>query len=471
MKKYIPSVFSILPIVLLLLFVNLSHSQKFQKDVVYGGRGFIWGLHMSSYDLVVLLRSDGTFCEHLEDIDWQTKIDGRYKKFNDKIVMDYLDSAEENDTIFFERDEVGDEIISYGGAQMVKMAIANTIPEGFYKFSKASSSGGMGTGLAYVGTQSNEGYNFYKDGTFDRSSSSGVFLSGKNVGGGSGSESSGKGKYSIKQGLLTLNYNDGTIAKSSFFYSRPDNGDKGVFMAAINGFIFFSGKEEEDNTRRNGTSDTPNKVTDRDAKSMEQQGMQILRDAKMAHGDQSIDRLKTMTADISFSELSFKVSMDFERSYLRLESTSPGFVYVEQLEGNEGWVYQNNRTTPLSKERKAELRMTFFTGLFGLREEVLKQLKVEDVVETKENLILVLAQMGKHKIGYVVDKKDHLLVAALVHKNGKSEITHYSNLKEDAGILLPFMETTESKDGNTVVNYKQYQINPNLTDKDWRRKK
>ncbi len=471
MKKYNATVFSVLSIGLLFFSINRSHSQKLKTDVVYGGRGFTWGLQMSSYDLVVLFRSDGTFCNRLEDTDWQTKIDGRYKRTNDKIVMEYLDGAEENDTIFFKRSKKGNRLIFYKGAQMVKMKIANTIPEGFYEFSKASSSGGMGTGSVYVGTQKNKGYNFYKNGTFDRSSSSGVFLSGKNVGGGSGSESSGKGKYTMEQGLLTLKYDDGTITKSSFFYSRPDDGDEGVFMTAINGSIFFSGMEEEESTTQNSTVKTSKEVTNRDAESVEQKGMQILRDAKLVHGGQALDRLKTIEADIVFSGLSFKVSMDFERSYLQLESTSPSFNYVEQLEGNEGWVHQNNVTTSLSKARREELRMTFYTGLFGLRDQVLNQLKIRDVVETKDDLLLVLAQMGTHKMGYVVDKKDKVLVAAMVPKNGKSEITYYSNLKKDAGLLLPFTETTEGKDGNTVVKYTQYRINPNFTDNDWQMKK
>lgn len=163
------------------------------KDVVYAGRSFTWGMNMGSYDLTILLRADGTFCEDLEEPDWQTKITGHYKKIKEGIYLDYLDKSVENDTISFENDDNGDHTIYYGGAQMVKMLVPNKIPAGYYNYTSASSSGGMGTGMIYVGTSQYEGYNFYDNGTFDRASSGDVMVSGENIGGGSNSESEGKG--------------------------------------------------------------------------------------------------------------------------------------------------------------------------------------------------------------------------------------------------------------------------------------
>lgn len=439
-------------------------SQVSSNDEVYAGRSFTWGINMTSYDLVVLLRQNGTFCEDLEEPDWQTRITGRYKKGKNQIVLEYLDTTMENDTIFFEKDREG-ESIYYGGTQMVKMIVPNKVPEGYYDFSSASSSGGMGTGMVYVGTQNYEGYSFYNDGAFNRSSSGGVAVIGSSIGGGTSSESSGKGKYTIKNGLLTLNYDDGTIEKHSFFYDQ-DGGKE--FMVAIDGSIFFYGDndkeidEEPEKIQQEASLDTDV------SKTLESSGMDVLKSIKKAHGGKNIDEINTLQANIMVSGIPFKVLMDVDRLYLRLESMSANFKYIEQLEGNTGWVFQNNTTQSISKERVEELKLTFYSGIFGLQSKILNRASVVDIRETEDNFLLItLSVHDNNTIGYVVDKNTFILSATFIFKNGTNEITYTSNLQNVDGVLLPYKEITETNEGTVEITYQEYRINPVLDSGDW----
>jgi hypothetical protein len=467
MKKYISESIFKLIVVLFITNVITGTSQVSSSDIVYAGRSFTWGANMSSYDHVVLFRSNGTFCESLEEKDWQTKVTGYYKRGKDKIFMEYLDKAEENDTIFFETDEEGYESIYYAGTQMVKMIVPNTVPEGYYDFSSATSSGGMGTGMLYVGTQNYEGFNFYNNGTFDRNTSGGVMVTGNNIGGGTGNNSSGKGKYSIKNGLLTLYYNDEQIEKNSFFYEKPKEGE--ISLVAINGSIFFFGDSEENEAKE------PSLIQEHSAQEVgvsndsKSSGLNILKSTKKAHGGEAIDELKTIKMEVVISGMDFQVLMDVDRKYIRLESLMPNFKYVEQLEGSSGWIYQSAAIKRMTSNRIKELEATFFSGIFGLRKNILDSAKILDIRDTKDNLQLITLSIESETIGYVVNKNSYTITATFILKDGKNEITYLDNLKPINGLLLPFLEVTETDGANIEVLYKNYNINPLFTDSHWSR--
>ncbi|QLG44764.1 hypothetical protein [Costertonia aggregata] len=465
MKKHVFRLSLKLCFAVVILYGATVTSQVSSSDVVYGGKSFTWGVSMGSYDHVVLFRKNGTFCESLEEQDWQTKVTGHYKKVKDKILMEYLDSSEENDTIFFETDEEGYESIYYAGAQMVKMIVPNTVPKGYYDFSSASSSGGMGTGLVYVGTQSYEGYNFYDNGTFDRKASGGVMVSGNNVAGGTSSDSSGKGKYTIKNGLLTLYYDNGQIEKNSFFYEKITDGE--ISMVAINGSIFFYGDDDE-NTEEE--SDTVQKEASQDidvSKTLESSGQDVLKSIKKAHGGEAIDQLKGLKTEVVISGIKFQVLMDVEQNHIRLESQTPNFEYVEQLEGNKGWVYRSGVYREMPPYRIKELKATFLGGIFGLQKSVMDRATLLDLRQTDDNIMLITLMVDERTLGYVVNKNEHTIVATFILKDGKNEITYLKDLTKTDGLLLPFSEVTEAEGATVEVLYKTYTINPVFKDSDW----
>ncbi len=453
-------IFQKLIVLLLLLLTHIVYSQN-KEDVVYAGRNFNWGLNMGSYDLSILIRADGTFCEDLAAQDWQTKIAGRHKRIKDNIVLEYLDNTVENDTIFMEKDEDGYVFVYYGGAQMVKMSTANNVPPGYYKFSSASSSGGMGTGMVYVGTQSYEGFNFYEDGTFDTNSSGGVMISGNAIGGGSSREDQGAGTYTIKNSLLTLFFSDGHIEKHSFFYDVDGGKD---FLVALDGSIFFYETESEEPVGIAAAKDTMQSIRALPASA---KAKELLMAVKETHGGTAIDELRTLEAEATISGMNFRILLDQVRTFVRLESLEPSFNYLEQLEGESGWVLQNGSYSIMSDQRIRELKSVFICGVFGLQNAVLEKSNVLNIIENQDDFVLVQLEIDETELGYVIQTKDNSLAATLVLKEGQKEVTYLSEFKMVDKIKLPFKEITVTNDATIEVIYKSYLLNPLLTNSDW----
>ncbi|MFD0796356.1 hypothetical protein ACFQZJ_02705 [Maribacter chungangensis] len=449
-----------------LSFVFQVYGQEAREDVVFAGRNFTWGMNMGSYDLAILLRENGTFCESLDAPDWQNKVEGKYRKVKDGILLDYMDNTMENDTIFIEKDSSdGYEDIRYGGAQMIKMHLPNTIPEGYYEHKSASSSGGMGTGMVYVGTQQYDGIHFYADGTFDRNASGGVVLSGSDIGGGTSSDKAASGTYTIDKGLLTMVSNDGEVAKNSFFYSEPD--DDGTVTVAMNGAIFFSEGSE------NGTSQIMVKenknTTNLTFPDVEAEDKDLLRKIKLAHGGSAVDSIVTVEAIMETSGIAFKVRLDLKRKFLRLESLSPTFRYIEQLEDESGWIYQDEQIQEMPENRVAEVRNTFYSGLFLLQTPILDRIKVVDVRDNGKGFKVLKLNLDGNISGMVMDSGNNRLVGTAKFNALGNEITYLSDFREVNGILVPFREEVETDEQNVLIQNNSYTINPIWDSHAWER--
>ncbi len=440
------------------------NAQKTNTDFVYAGVGIKFIMEMARVDYTILFRADGTFCEDLEENDWQTRVNGYYTENSKYIIMEYLDKTIENDTIFFDGDKL---MAEYYGTQVIRMKPPNKVPAGYYNFSSSASSGGMGTGMAYVGTQHYEGLNFYDNGTFNKSTSGAVIVSGSNVAGGTASDKTQKGKYTIKNGLLTLLYDDGRVEKNSFFY---DSSEVNNFMVVIGGDIYFYGEKEEETSLNSSVN--KDEVSDKKATvtTKKEKALSLLQKTKQKHGGKYIDALKSVKTEFTISGISFRALMDVEKSFIRLESLDASFPYIEQLEGNTGWIYQNGFNQQMPKERMEELKLIFVSGIFGLQNRVLEKAVVKEIKETDETNIIVL-EVGKNIIGYVLNNETFKMLATFSLKNGQEEMTTMSNFKQVENLLLPFIELTETPDGNVDVTYGGYNINPVLTSKDWAKPK
>ena len=130
-------------------------------------------------------------------------------------------------------------------------------------------------------------------------------------------------------------------------------------------------------------------------------------------------------------------------------------------------MYQNGDLRELDDARINELRLSFISGLFGLKESLLQQTKILDIRETEDGIVLVSVLSDDNTLGYMINKKDNSLIGNFVLKNGENEITYYSNLKKQNNILIPFTEITESNSNTVKVNYQSIIFNPILTKKDW----
>lgn len=456
------------PMLLLALSLSLQvYGQDSKGDVVYAGRNFTWGTNMGSFDIAILLRENGTFCENLDAPDWQTKIEGRHQKIKDGILLEYMDKTMENDTIFIEKDDSdGYEHITYGGAQMLKLKTPNTVPEGYYEYKSASSSGGMGTGRVYVGTQRYDGIHFYANGTFNRSSSGGVLVSDATIGGGSSSDNSASGSYTIDAGLLTLTNKNGNVDKNSFFYSEPD--EDGAFTIAMNGALFFSGDLE---TRASETriSNTNNTSTGIRIPEVGIDENNILEKIKLAHGGSAIDSINRVETVIETSGIEFKVRIDLNRKFLRLESLSPNFPYIEQLEDETGWVYQNGTIEDLTDTRIAEIQNTFYSGLFLLRTSILNRIKILDVKDNGKGFTVLKLDLDGTISGMIIDTANNRLIGTAKFNALGNEITYLSDYRMVDGVLIAFREEVETDKQDTLIQNTSYTINPSWDLNVWKR--
>lgn len=152
---------------------------------------------------------------------------------------------------------------------------------------------------------------------------------------------------------------------------------------------------------------------------------------------------------------------------LRLESLDPSFSYIEQINGNEGWVYQNRQLKNVSPERLNELKLSFIGGIFGLQQSVMVRTKILDIRETDNDAILVGVLIDDKSMGYIINKNDNSLLGNFVVKNGGNEITYFDDLKKQNNLLLPFKETTETNNGNVEIVYKNFTVDPVFDPKEW----
>ncbi len=212
-------------------------NRKASFSGVYAGVQVIYGYNNTSlYTHCYYFRPDGTFVKELEQPDWQTRIDGTFTVKGKVITL--VENGEKPETM----EITDDKTIQANGYVMGRFKVMNRVPANGYSRTSASGSGGIGTGTTYVGTASNSDFVFDGNGRFSNSSATSVAVIGSNVGGGSGNNKSGRGGYSIKDSLLTLNYDDGRVETKSLFYSEASS-DSDVSVALINGSYFYAEKK------------------------------------------------------------------------------------------------------------------------------------------------------------------------------------------------------------------------------------
>ena len=397
---------------------------------------------MNRSDEVFLFRKDKTFTDQLDKKDWKTAVRGKYEIKGAEIYLLYANGDKDQFTIT----EGGN--LDAGTYVLFKMDLDNSVPKGSYKFKFINGSGGMATGTTYVGTSTQKELNFDGTGNFTTDRQSTTVISGNNIGGGTNTKSDGKGKYTVKDGTLTLIYDNGNNTTHSFFASAGNGKNKA--MAVIDGSFYFT------------DSDTDKKETHTQLSS----SSEVLKKVREVYGGAALDELKTYTVEAEFNGIKLVSYNDLVENRFRNEMFNKGkLIAVEQITANGGWLWNNGKKTIANNERLQEVKYNDYVGLTGLQQKN-NAAFAKGTVKANKDGYAVAFQAGGHNFEYLLDRNYNILGDS--YQIGKKmQINTYSNNKTVNGIKMPFTTVTSNGDTKVEINYKSIEVNKPLNT-NWR---
>lgn len=420
----------------------------------------VMGQGMDRTDRVILFRPDGTFNVNLRKADWQTAVTGRYSMAGDKVTLQFSSGAKEEMTMEKDGDlRASGNTGSYG---MLRMATFNSVPPGFYKFSNVSSTGGGASGQVFVGSSSSVGLYFDGKGNFSRQASGATMVVGNDVGGGTSHKDVESGSYNIQNGVLHLRYGNGKTETHSFF-CRPT---EKPLMAAINGRIYFMEEPAAAAVKPAGTKATPtaSKATPANAPL---NALEELYKANKAQGGTTLDRLQGIKASATVNGMTVVSRVDLTAPKIRIEWwKGTALVGIEQVSGEQGWQWQQGKRTALAPARLKEMKDGLYSGILGLRRQVIDRLQGTTVKRLPDNTIAVSGRLDGQEHIFVVNDQGQLTGEA----TGTGTASIFSNLKNVQGILLPFTEKLTINGQTVQIQYTAYEINPLFAATDWQEK-
>ena len=435
---------------------------------VYAGTELVYGINgMDIRTYTYYFRPDGTFATEFDEPDWRTRVNGTYT-IKGKTITALINGDREPD--IFEIEPDGD--LKKGGAVLQRFPFANSVPAKRLENKSAGSSGGIATGGAvpYVGVFSNRVFIFDGRGNFSNDDQSSTVVSGENIGGGTTNKKQGGGTYTIKDSVLTLKYPDGTTLTKSFFYNPGEAGDE--LAAVIDGRFYFEYKDDDD---EKPTAAAPEKKKQPPKEtSAAPDAMSVLKAANRVHGGAKLDNLKSLRltgkltgADGAINH-DFVVIYDFVRQKVRNEfAQNKKIDTVEQLDGTASFSWIKGQKTPLPDHRAAEMKQGLLTGIFGLRSDVLKSVKVTSItVNEEKNLKTIRVTIGGKEYGWLFDHENRLIMEAST-ENNQQRLDLSEDFRTIDGILLPFSNVSQLGALILELNLTSAEVNPNLTEKDW----
>jgi hypothetical protein len=444
---------------------RISNSTITTLNGAYAGSSttFVFNAGVQNTYYSYYFRPNGTYTTNLDKPDWQTDVEGTYKITGRKVTLYPKKSGEENEEMDIE--EEGESLV-WNGRTLFKLKVMNLIPAVVVEKTGGASSGGIGTGTIFVGVSFYGVYNFDGKGNFSNNASSASVISGENVGGGSSKESGGVGTYTIKDSLLTLNYKDGRVEKKSFFYVEFD----GDGTALINGSFYYEPDEPEKGkpneapiTKENPPIESAEKREDLIIKSS-----RMLKLANLAHGGNKLDSLKTIRLTGKALGFELTILVDATNQKVRNEFRKNGkLVLVEQLDGKDSWQWGDNLRSPLTNEKRKEMRKSLTTGLFALQSNSIKSGSYQTAdLNLKGNLKSLLVLIDDEKYGMIFDA-DNRLTAELNSENGVLQTTYSSDYRNVSGIMIPFKSKVVLGEKSFEIKLSAVEVNPNFNEKDW----
>lgn len=421
----------------------------------------LMGGGMDRDDITLYLRANNTFTRQVEKPDWKTTVDGNWAIAGNEVVLTYSDGKTKPRRFDIVKP---DRLRTGGGYILYKMDIANSIPKGVYEFKHASGSGGMGSNLPYVGVSGSQFIYFDGKGNFSQETEKLVSVIGDNIGGGTNSNKSASGTYSIKDGVLTMSFGDGHKTTHSIFVNKDKTRET---MAFIDGDAFFLQTEKELAEKlggaKTGNTTSRTRSTGADSKTETNTATNVSASSMVTkmrtkHGGTAIDGLKTITVTASFQGLDLKAVTDYDREWTRLETKQNGqLVMVEQLEGNSGWQWLKGKKTTLSAQRVKELKASFSAGLAGLRQSKMAQMNKGNVKKEKTGYSLTYTAEGT-EMGILTNDNFEVIGEVKKTQTGFEGIV-YEDLREVNGILIPFTEKHTDGKTNMTIKISRIEIN------------
>ncbi|SOD14318.1 hypothetical protein [Pedobacter xixiisoli] len=400
---------------------------------------------MNRTDEVFLFRKDNTFTDQLNKKDWKTAVRGTYEIKGSELYLTYVNGDKDNFTIT----KGGN--LDAGTYVLFKMDLDNSIPKGSYHFKFINGSGGMATGTTYIGTSTKQTLNFDGKGNFDTDRQSTTVIAGDNIGGGTNTKSDGKGKYVLKDGLLTLSYENGNSTTHSFFASAGDAKNKA--MAVIDGSFYFTDNESD---KTNSDQEKTNAKLPSAA--------EILKEVKKVYGGAALDDIKTYTIEAEINGIKLVSYNDLTGNRFRNEMFNRDkLIVVEQIGPNGGWTWNNGKKTISDNERLQEIKYNDYIGVLGLQEQNNSAFSKGRVSATKDGYAVSFEVDGNQFV-YLIDS-EYRIIGDSYQIGKKKQMSTYSNIKTVGGIKMPF--TTIASDGKNKVtlNYKSMKINEPLATK------
>ncbi len=407
-------------------------------------------------------RPNGTYTTELDEPNWQTRIDGNYKITKGKVTLIPNKIGEKP----FEMDieEEGASLV-YGSNTLFKLNVMNNIPAIVVENSGGTSSGGNGTGTTFVGVSFSGVYNFDGKGKFTNNASSSSVISGANVGGGSSNESGGFGTYTIKDSLLTLTYNNGTVVKRSFFYIEFSHGG----TALIDGSLYYEPDDEAEKGKTNEPTNVAETPTTKEISPIESaekredliiKSSRMLKLANMAHGGDKLDSLKTIR--LTGKALGFEITIlvDATNQKVRNEFRKNGkLMLVEQLDGENSWLWGDNLKSPMTNQKRKELKRSLTTGLFAMQSNAIKSAAFQTAdLNLKGNLKSLLVLINGEKYGMIFDDKNRL-VAELSSEDGVLQTNYSEDYRNVSGIMIPFKSKVVLGEKSIEVKFSAVEVN------------
>lgn len=392
---------------------------------------------MNRSDEVFLFRKDKTFTDQLNKKDWKTAVRGKYEIKGSEIQLTYANGDKDQ----FNITKGGN--LDAGTYVLFKMDLDNSVPKGSYKFKFINGSGGMATGTTYVGTSTQKELNFDGSGNFTTDRQSTTVIAGDNIGGGTNAKSDGKGKYTVKDGTLTLIYDNGNSTTHSFFASAGDGKNKA--MAVIDGSFYFT------------DSNTDKKETN--AKLLS--ASEVLQKVREVYGGTALDELKTYTIEAEFNGIKLVSYNDLVGNRFRNEMFDKGkLIAVEQITADGGWLWNNGKKTISNNERLQEVKYNDHIGITGLQQKNNGAFS-KATVQTNKDGYAVAFQVDGHNFVYLLDRNYNILGDSY-QIGKKKQINTYSNNQTINGIKMPFTTVTSNGDSKVEINYKSIEINKPL---------
>lgn len=436
-------------IIQLLFFITttLSSSCKSSNDFsgVYAGVKLSLnplGGGMNRTDEVFLFRKDKTFTDQLNKPDWKTAVRGKYEIKGSELYLTYTNGDKDNYTIT----KGGN--LDAGTFVLFKMDLDNSVPKGAYQFKFINGSGGIATGTTYVGTSSRRTLDFDGNGNFSTERQSTTVIAGDNIGGGTNTNSDAKGKYTLKDGTLTLNYDNGKSTTHSFFASAVDGKSKA--MAVIDGSFYFMEDEKE---QKKADAKLPSAA-------------EVLKQARAVHGGDAIDRVQTYTVDADLNGIKVISYNDLAGKRFRNEMSNKGkLIVVGQIGLTGGWLWNNGKKTVSDAKRLRDAKYNDYTGVLGLSKKNNAAFSKGTVTATKDGYSVSFAVDG-HQFMYLLDHHYQLLGSGLQIGTTKLSST-YSNFKTVGGVKMPFTTLTSNGKDKFTMRYNSIKINEPLNT-DWR---